>query len=271
MRPTPYVSSLRVYEPIMAFKPSDQLRWDQIAVTSPTSWDEQNRALLRTITTESPVLKPDGAYMLEHEGKKYIAPWSTAARCWVALHDFKTSLPHSMLKFFLPQTIEDAISVNSDIVGDKVSHIITSTWNIPPRWFALFEPNDRLRGTNKDGPYTILRTPISNAKQRCLFAHQSVISAFGSGSTGQEIADLLEWLSMFHSESIVECDYGGLAVYLEKTLIENGEPGLNADTSIEDVVGSLAGLAAGDGELARQGYDRLITRWRRVATFDHAT
>jgi len=68
----------------------------------------------------------------------------------------------------------------------------------------------------------------------------------------------------------VECDYGGLAIYLEKTLIANGEPGLNGDTSIEDVARSLAGLAAGDGALAGQGYERLVTRWRRVAACEQA-
>ena len=270
MRPTPYVASLRVYEPITAFKPADQLRWNQIAVTSPTGWDEQNRALRRTIITEPPALKADGAHVLEHEGKRYIAPWSTSARCWAALDDFKSSLPPTIIKFFLPQTIEDAIMVNSEVVEDKVSHIITAAWNIPPRWFSLFEPNDRLRGTNEDGSYTILRTSISNAKQRCLFAHQAVVNAFGSGPIEQEIADLLQWLTIFHSESIVECDYGGLAIYLEKTLIESGEPGLSADTSIEDVARSLAGLAAGDGALAGQGYERLVTRWRRVAAFEQA-
>jgi len=270
MRPTPYVASLRVYEPLTAFKPADQLRWNQIAVTSPTGWDEQNRALRRTIITEPPALKADGAHVLEHEGKRYIAPWSTAARCWAALDDFKSSLPPTIIKYFLPQAIEDAISVNSEVVEDKVSHIITSTWNIPPRWFSLFEPNDRLRGTNEDGSYTILRTSISNAKQRCLFAHQAVVNAFGNGPIEQEIADLLEWLSIFHGDSIVECDYGGLAIYLEKSLIENGETGLNADTSIEDVARSLAGLAAGDGALAGQGYERLVTRWRRVAAFEQA-
>ena len=57
---------------------------------------------------------------------------------------------------------------------------------------------------------------------------------------------------------------------LEKSLIENGEPGLNADTSIEDVAKSLAGLAAGDGALAGKGYERLVTRWRRVASFEQA-
>ena len=100
MRPTPYVASLRVYEPITAFESSDQLRWNQIAVISPTSWDEQSRALRRTIITEPPALKPDGAHVLEHEGKRYIAPWSTAARCWVALDDFKTTLPPYLFHSF---------------------------------------------------------------------------------------------------------------------------------------------------------------------------
>ena len=270
MRPTPYVASLRVYEPITAFKPEDQARWNQIAVASPTGWDEQKKALRRIIVTEPPALKPDGAHVLEHQGTRYIAPWSTAARCWVALEDFKSSLPVTLSKFFLPQKIVDAINAHSEVVEDKVSHIITATWGIPPRWFALFEPSDRLRGTNEDGAYTILRTSISNAKQRCLFAHQAVVNAFGSGPIEQEIADLLQWLQIFNDQSIVECDYGGLAVYLEKSIIENGEPGLNADTSIEDVAKSLAGLAAGDGALAGQGYERLVTRWRRVASFEQA-
>ena len=34
MRPTPYVASLRVYEPLSAFEPADQLRWDAIPLTS---------------------------------------------------------------------------------------------------------------------------------------------------------------------------------------------------------------------------------------------
>ena len=270
MLPTPYVASLRVYEPLDSFEPADQLRWNQILVTSPTGWDEQNRALKRTILIESPSLKADGAHILKHENKKYVAPWSTAARCWSALEEFKSSLPDSVFKYFLPQSAEDAIIINSDVIEDKVSHIITSTWNIPPRWFALFEPSDRLRGENSNGVFTILRTSIANAKQRCTFAHESVKNAFGEGPIEGEIADLLAWLEIFHPQSIVECDYGGLANYLNKSLIENGEPGLNADTSIEDVNRSLAGLAVGDGALAGQGYERLVRRWRRVAAFEQA-
>jgi hypothetical protein len=270
MRPTPYVASLRVYEPLSSFNKLDQILWSQIPVTADTTHEEQQRALRRTIVTEPPASKPDGAYVLEIDGKRYVAPWSTAARCWAALGDFKTTLPASVGKFFLSKEYLDALSVDSDSVEDKYSHIISATWNIPPRWFALFEPSDRVVGYNKYGPFTIIRTSISNAKQRCVFAHQAVVNAFGNGPIEQEIADLLGWLSIFEANSIIECDYGGLALYLEKSLVENGQPGLSADTSIEDVAESLAGLAAGDGALAGQGYERLVTRWRQVAAFEHA-
>jgi len=271
MRPTPYVASLRVYEPIDSFEPADQLRWSQIAITSPTGWDEQVRSLKRSITNEPPNLRPDGAYVLEHEGKRYIAPWSTAARCWAALDDFKYTLPPSVIKFFIPQTIEDSINSTIDIVEDKVSHIFTSTWNIPPRWFALFSPDERLRGVNEDGHFTIMRTAIANAKTRCTFTHQAVLGAFGEGAVEGEVAELLTWLEIFDPKSIVELDYGGLATYLNKQLIESGQVGLDADTSIEDVTSSIAGLASGDGALAGRGYERLVSRWRRVSALESAT
>ena len=82
---------------------------------------------------------------------------------------------------------------------------------------------------------------------------------------------MLEWLSLFDSESVVEVDYGGLATYLERILISNGESGLEADTSIEDINSSLAGLASGDGEAAGIGYERLISRWRLVAAMESAS
>ena len=270
MRPTPYVASLRVYEPITSFEPDDQHRWAQISGQSATGWDEQQRALSRVITTKSVTTKPDGAHVLEIEGKNYVAPWSTSARCWAALEDFKSVMPSTIVQYFLPQTFVDSITSNSEIIEDKVSHIITATWSIPPRWFALFEPSERIRGNNENGPFTLLRTSISNAKQRCTFAQEAVKNAFGIGPIEGEIADLLDWLELFDSNSIVECDYGGLATYLNKSLIENGEPGLEADTSIEDVNRSLAGLAVGDGALAGQGYERLVRRWRRVGAYEQA-
>ena len=271
MRPTPYVASLRIYEPLTAFSPAEALRWESIPITSSTGRDEQNRALRRTIITEPPALKPDGAHILEWEDKRYICPWSTAARVWAALDDFKSSVPLPVSKFFVPENIEEAININSEIIEDKVPHIITETWTVPPRWFSLFQPEDRLRGQSEDGPFTYMRTSITNAKNRCIFTNESVVSAFGNGPIEEEIADLLEWMTLFHPESIVEVDYGGLAGYLEQILISDGESGLEADTSIEDIQLSLSGLSTGDGAKAGVGYERLISRWRKVSAFEAAT
>ena len=70
---------------------------------------------------------------------------------------------------------------------------------------------------------------------------------------------------------MVELDYGGLAGYMDKALKEQGLDGIEADTSVEDVLRSLAGLASGDGAMAGAGYERLVTRWRGIQAIESAT
>jgi hypothetical protein len=58
---------------------------------------------------------------------------------------------------------------------------------------------------------------------------------------------------------------------MDKALRESGEEGLVADSSIEDVTSSVAGLAAADGMQAGIGYQRLMSRWRLVQAFEQAS
>jgi hypothetical protein len=127
-----------------------------------------------------------------------------------------------------------------------------------------------VRGVDTNGHYTLMRARIADAKARCQVAHETVRRAFGPGPVEGEIEELEDWLDLFHPQSFVELDYGGLANYLDRALRESGESGLDADSSIEDVLSSLAGLAAGDGSLAGQGYERLVSRWRKVAAYESA-
>ena len=46
---------------------------------------------------------------------------------------------------------------------------------------------------------------------------------------------------------------------------------MDLDTSVEDVHASIQGLIAGDGVAAGRGYERLVSRWRRIAAFEYAT
>ncbi len=232
--------------------------------------EEQAFALRRIIKPESPALRPDGVHVLDIEGARFISPWSTATRCWAAIENFKISLPGPTVHFFLPEALEEVLTSGIDFAEVKVPHILTENWIVPPRWFSLFIPDERVRGSDEQGSFCVARTTIANAKARCETAHTAVRGAFGVGPVEEEIENLSQWLDMFHSQSFLELDYGGLAVYLERSLIEKGEDGLTADTSIEDVLSSIQGLGNGDGETAGRGYERLVTRWRSVAAFEQA-
>ena len=59
-------------------------------------------------------------------------------------------------------------------------------------------------------------------------------------------------------------------MYLDASLAGSGNIEGQGDTSIEDVEKSLLGLERGDGNMAGVGYERLISRWRRVAEYERA-
>ena len=270
MIPTPYVASLRIYEPLSAFEPADRLRWQSIDIDATSYVFEETLALRRLVFPEPPAGRPDGVHIIEVDGERYISPWATATRCWAALDNFKDSLPSTVVPFFITPAIEEVITAGVDLLEDKVPHILNETWVIPPRWFLLFDPQERKRGEDTNGLFTKVRTSIAFAKARAQSAHETVVAAFGEGPVEQDLENLLGWLEMFHPKSLVELDYGGLATYLDKSLRDNGEDGLSADTSIEDVTHSLAGLAAADGMVAGQGYERLMSRWRNVQGLESA-
>jgi hypothetical protein len=272
MLATPYVASLRVYEPLESFGENNRQLWAKSSTGLHTRREEQLGALKRLIKSKRFVHDQDGAHIIERNGARFVAPWSTTQRCWFALNEFKSSLPSTLIPMFFPSN-DELSKLDSDLDLENTSrfaHIITETWIIPPRWFALFSPEERLRGHNSDGAFTIMQTEMELAKKRCVATHQVVRKAFGPGPVEEELVQLLSWLNIFHPHSIVECDYGGLASYLELSLKDDGNTGLDADTSIEDVHSSIEGLANGDSSQAGYGYERLISRWRRVATFEQA-
>ena len=270
MSSTPYVASLRVFEPISAFPPADRLRWETISPEIDTYEEEQALALRRLVVPESPALRPDGVHIMDLNGVRYLSPWSTASRCWAALDDFKESLPSSVVPFFLPPALEEVLTSGMDNVEDRVPHILSETWMVPPRWLALFEPSERVRGYKEGIAFSKARTTLTKALERANNSHAIVLQSFGDGVVEQEIEELIDWLELFHPLSQVELDYGGLAHYLDGTLKAEGMAGIEDDGSIEDVIFSLSGLSAGDGAIAGEGYERLVSRWRPVQALESA-
>ena len=267
---TPYVAYLRVYEPIDNFSESNQAYWLENYRDSRERKTEQFDSLRRLILQNNHLLTTNGANLLSIDSRNYASPWSTAQRCISAFNEFKSSVPSSIISMYFPLGVDiDSLFSNETDCLSR-SHVISANWMLPPRWLVLFAPEDRLRGRNSSGAFILLRTDIARAKERCITAHRAVLTSFGPGIVEEELVELLNWLNIFDPLSIVECDYGGLANYLEKSLVDEGEVGLESDSSIEDVQESIQGLSTGDGVQAGRGYERLVTRWRRVAAYEQA-
>jgi hypothetical protein len=270
VRPTPYVATLRIYEPLTSFPAVDQLRFENLNPTTDTRFQEQERALRRIITPEPLTARVDGVHILELDNQRFISPWTTAVRTWGALNEVKSNFPEEIVSLFITPTLEEVLLTGAEEIGERAPYALDSTWIIPPRWFTLFEPQDRIRGYIFDEPFSIARAPIAQAKSRVRRAHEIVLSAFGDGFVAGEIEELADWLDLFHPHSMVELDYGGLAGYMDSTLKAAGECGIEADGSIEDILFSLTGLANHDGETAGAGYERLVLRWREIQALQSA-
>ena len=58
MRATPYVASLRIYEPLSAFDPADRLRWQNLESDATSFNREEELALHRVVQPEPPAGRP---------------------------------------------------------------------------------------------------------------------------------------------------------------------------------------------------------------------
>lgn len=264
--PTPYLASLRIYQPAEVFDAEAVDKWRSLIRTRGNSITaEQQLALTRVIRPA--VLHEDGAHLIEINGQMYVCPWTTDERSRRALIAFRESLPASVVRMFLahdPRVQDERVKASVPI-----PHIQTETWVVPPRWLTLFEPSERILIESGSGPSVRYLTTMGQARKRAARHLRTIRSAFGESAVTAENQAQAQWLEEFHPHSMVELDYGGLARYLAQVLADEG--GIEADSSVEDVLDSLDGLERGDGLAAGVGYQRLMGRWRRVAIFEHAS
>jgi hypothetical protein len=118
LRLTPYVASLRIYEPIEVFPDSQKRTWNKLLANTKSKNIEQFRALKRMVTTEVPVLQNDEVHIIELEGKKYCCPWSSLNRTFQALFNFKAAMPHQIFDYFVGDSFEKEIFSSAQVVQE---------------------------------------------------------------------------------------------------------------------------------------------------------
>jgi len=290
--PPPFVAYLRVYEPLEAFdrKPRARLERALAAGALPPflAGTREREVWLRTqlavpprmlpgdradgTSSEGPLevlsLEPAEVQGVNPDAGTLVCPLDLRARSALALIGFVATSSPLLARVALPAGGVDAVRSRSEAVvnelGAKPVHVVSATWTVPLPWFALVEPAAR-RVEPVPRPNVkrrvSWRAPIHDARERVARAHAIVQRNLGDSGPGRVLADTGRWLAQFHTDSVVELDYGGLVQLMD-------DDSMLADTSAQDVHAAVDALENGQADQVALHYERLRDFWLELAAFE---
>ncbi|RTL62382.1 MAG: hypothetical protein EKK42_31935 [Pseudonocardiaceae bacterium] len=264
--PEPFLSYLRVYEPLRVFDgPTgapvrDALRRGPVDAVDAGALDRDS--CLRSGLGAGTL--PDGTVDVlvttSDKGDTLVCPLDTRPRAAAALLAFLAEEP-PVLRAAVLSGPESAARRDAEValaeIGDGAAHVVTSAWTVPLPWFSLVDPDARrlsLHGRRR----VHWQVPIGTALARAERAEKIVRSGIGDDGPAEVLAETASWLARFDRASVVELDYGGLVTFLDDDALRN-------DTSAELVQDALQALQDGDAEVAQSCYEDLRDFWGAVA------
>lgn len=134
------------------------------------------------------------------------------------------------------------------------SHILTSAWHVPVRWFIAFVPTEKEVYEGPVGPRLRFRTDMAQARSRVGRGHEVLDQLAVFNGPAEELQQLAGWLEPFPDDSMLELDYGEVS-----ELFDPQE--LVFDDTCDQVNQSVDALEAGDLMRAGECYGRVVTRW----------
>lgn len=137
---------------------------------------------------------------------------------------------------------------------EQRSHVLTTAWHVPVRWFAAFEPQEKEVYDGPYGPRIRYRTEVEAARRRVRNAHQILKKLGVFSGPAEELEQLHNWLSQFTDRSVAEVDYDEVSELFDPQ-------DLVFDNSCELIDESLDALASGDMMRAGENYGRVVSRW----------
>ena len=134
------------------------------------------------------------------------------------------------------------------------SHILTSPWHVPARWFVPFRPEEREVSETADGPVIRYRAPYAAAADRVNEALEVLEGVDLPESVVGELDELGAWLAEFRGASMVELDYGSVSrMFTPEDILQ--------DDSVDNVRRALEAVRAGDWETVAEHYGAVAYRW----------
>lgn len=261
----PYLSSLRVYEPLEAFSDADQLaimgqrnidREDVESAAATDAW----RRLSRTVSdpfphTDRGLVRVLAYPTAEGASATYYCPDQLIIRSTVAAQTLVEGMKEQLANVLIPLTSrlahqERLESTNIGLPSEKI-YTRQATWGIPFAWFALVHEDDQADVIEDDGKILTVRlvAPLRQAIDRARRTVAGLAVAAPELDLLDDLTELSEWLELFHEESVLELDYGAVA---NKVF---------PDDSPHDLREGVESLTEGDMTGAAAAYRRLASRW----------
>jgi hypothetical protein len=206
----------------------------------------------------------DDAFAVEWNDRRYVCPRHPRLRMLEGLLAFNNAFPETVL---IPESevasAGEELSALRDTSPTMRSHILTSPWHVPIRWFAAFYHEERELYDGADGLSIRYRARLGDALERVGRAAQIIDGAGFQAAIVHQIRGLESWLEDFPPDALLELDYGNVA-----TLFSEGD--LVLDESAADAAASLKALENGNLDEAGTFYAAVARRWGPVQSLAFA-
>ena len=205
----------------------------------------------------------EDAFVAEWEGRRWLCPRHPRLRMLEGALAFSNANPGSaLLSEPTLQTLLAELESLRTVSPDLKSHILTSPWHVPLRWYSPFRSEEREMYNAPDGHSIRYRTAVGKAGPRTKRAVAILESAGFDGSIIDRVRDLEEWLDAFEPSALLELDYARVS-----SLFSGAD--LALDDSAELVNVSLSALHDLDYERAGRAYGRVAERWARAQALSY--
>lgn len=203
--------------------------------------------------------EPDGEDLaVSWGGRSFVCPRNTRVRILEGVLAFYNAYAASGSSLIVPETVAQRAAdelVRLSRAGPAAkSHILTSAWFIPLRWFVPFDPDQREMLGSDEVHGIRYRTDAIAARRRLQRALKALRDSGLDENVVQQVDDLAEWVAGFPRGSMLELDYGTVAGLFSA-------PELVLDETAFDIWESIAALERGDLEQAGEHYAAAASRW----------
>ena len=260
-------SYLRVYQPPSAFSEDERRMWlPERTESRRTEHAVARRWLIAASLPAETVLAPgEGAFVRSYQGGTLICPWRTRLRMLAGLLAFRGSVPEEIADAFVPENeAVRAARILAQLDEDHPevrSHILHANWHVPLRWFAAFDDAERILTEDKEGLRIRYEAELSTATARLERALTVLEGSWIDAGVTEAVRELLEWLSAFPEDGLLELDYASVArIFSDDELLE--------DHSAAEVWVCLDSLAAGDVVRAGNVFGTLTDRWTQARSHE---